>query len=374
MVPRTDSVEKNPQATGLLIPHHGIARSTGEHPRAAYLAFCRNVDLNGAFMTVADTRPKTALTTDAEIPVVVADRRRVAAGVVQLRLAPAGGALPPWNPGAHIDLLLPDGLVRQYSLCGEPDETEWTIMVLREQHGRGGSAYVHDELRAGQQLVARGPRNHFALEQAPRYRFIAGGIGITPILSMLRAVETSGADWSLAYCGRTREGLAQVDELTSRYGARVQLHIDAEQGMPGLEALMSSPQPGELLYACGPSGMLDAIERLRAGWPKGSVHFERFTPIEQEAAGNTEFEVELAASGKVLTIPADRPIIDVVREAGVQVLSSCQEGTCGTCETYVLSGEIDHRDSVLSEEERDEGEVMMICVSRARCPRLVLDI
>lgn len=130
-------------------------------------------------MTVADTRPKTALTTEAEIPVVVADRRQVAAGVVQLRLAPAGGALPPWNPGAHIDLLLPNGLVRQYSLCGEADETEWTIMVLRERHGRGGSAHVHDELRAGQQLVARGPRNHFALEQAPRYRFIAGGIGIT---------------------------------------------------------------------------------------------------------------------------------------------------------------------------------------------------
>jgi ferredoxin len=154
----------------------------------------------------------------------------------------------------------------------------------------------------------------------------------------------------------------------------VRLHIDAEQGKPDLEALMGDPRPGELLYACGPAGMLDAIDRLRAGWPEGSIRFERFTPIEQDTDGDTEFEVELAVSGTVLTVPADRPIIDVVREAGVQVLSSCQEGTCGTCETAVLSGEIDHRDSVLSEEERAEGEVMMICVSRARCPRLVLDL
>nr|WP_271209097.1 PDR/VanB family oxidoreductase [Rhodococcus wratislaviensis] len=326
-------------------------------------------------MTVAAHVPTTLPTADADFPVVVAGRRSVAEGVVQVRLTrPGADSLPDWSAGAHIDLLLPNGLERQYSLCGDVEDSAWTITVLREQDGRGGSAYVHDELQEGQTVRVRGPRNHFVQEAAPRYRFIAGGIGITPIIPMLRAAEASGAEWTLDYCGRRREGLAYVEELVGEFGDRVRLRIDSEQGAPNLPELLSSPQPDELLYACGPAGMLDAIVQFGGHWPKGAIHFERFTAVEYDTSLDVEFTVELAASGKVLTVPADRSILDVVREAGVQVLSSCQEGTCGTCETVVISGDIDHRDALLSEEEKQEGEVMMICVSRATCPRLVLDL
>ncbi|QFR03142.1 oxidoreductase [Streptomyces phaeolivaceus] len=312
---------------------------------------------------------------EVEIPVVVARRRRVTADIVRLWLIGVDARpLPSWTPGAHIDVLLPNGTERQYSLCGDPSDEEWSIMVLREPQGRGGSQYVHDAVWTGQKLKVRGPRNHFALDPAPRYRFLAGGIGITPILPMLREAEAAGAEWSLTYCGRSRQGMACAEELTVGHGGRVRLHVDSEQGVPDVAALLSDPRPGELLYACGPNSMLEAIERMGAHWPKGSIHFERFSAVTRDTTADTEFEVELASSGKVLTVPADRSILDVVRESGIQMLSSCQEGTCGTCETAVVSGQVDHRDAVLSKEEQEENEVMMVCVSRAACPRLVLDL
>jgi ferredoxin-NADP reductase len=326
-------------------------------------------------MQVLGTTTKRAEAGAPDIPAVVTSRRLMTADIVRLTLGdPAGGVLPPWAPGAHIDLILNDGMVRQYSLCGSPGDTEWTIMVLREEPGRGGSRQIHDRVEVGHRLVVRGPRNNFELGIAPKYRFLAGGIGITPLLPMLADAERSCADWTLTYCGRTRASMALVDDLVLRYGDRIRVHADDVDGMFDVRGFLSQPSPGELVYACGPAGLLDAVLAEAGGWPAGSIRFERFEALDVDMSADLSFEVELALTGTVLTVPADRSILDVVSEAGIQTLSSCQEGTCGTCETPVLSGEIDHRDAVLSAEERIDGDVMMICVSRAACGRLVLDL
>jgi ferredoxin-NADP reductase len=314
--------------------------------------------------------------TEVELDLVVTERWDAAAEVVALELRdPDGGTLPAWEPGAHIDLILDDGLTRQYSLCGDPaDRTRWRIGVLREPDGRGGSAFVHDKLVPGVTAAARGPRNHFPLEPAPRYRFIAGGIGITPILPMLAAATAAGADWTLTYGGRTAASMAFVDELRA-YGDRVRLRPQNEHGLLDLDALLGEPTPDTLVYCCGPGPLLDAVEERCASWPSGALHVERFTPKEQgEPVLHDSFEVELAQSATTLTVPPDRSILEVVEDAGVFVLSSCREGTCGTCETGVLAGEVDHRDSLLTDEERAANDTMFICVSRAACPRLVLDL
>ncbi|MFE7275516.1 PDR/VanB family oxidoreductase [Streptomyces sp. NPDC057623] len=308
-----------------------------------------------------------------EAELVVARREFAADGVLALTLRhPLGEELPAWEPGAHIDVVLGPELERQYSLCGDPrDRSAWRIAVLREPEGRGGSARVHEELGQGDKVRVRGPRNHFALRPAPRYRFIAGGIGITPILPMLAAAEAAGAEWSLLYGGRTRRSMAFAEEL-SRYGAdRVTVAPQDETGLLDLASVLDGVPEGTLVYCCGPGPLLDAVE---ARCPAGLLHMERFTPKEQEGGENTEFEVELAQSGRTLTVPADVSVLDAVRGAGVEVLFSCTEGTCGTCETDVLDGTPDHRDSVLTAEEQESGETMMICVSRCRGKRLVLDL
>lgn len=304
---------------------------------------------------------------------LVVDRRESAAdGVLALTLRhPLGEQLPAWEPGAHIDVVLGPELERQYSLCGDPaDRTAWRIAVLREPDGRGGSAHVHEELGQGAKVRVRGPRNHFALRPAPRYRFVAGGIGITPILPMLAAAESAGAEWTLLYGGRTRNSLAFTQEL-SRYGDRVTVAPQDETGLLDLASVLDDVPEGTLVYCCGPGPLLDAVE---ARCPAGVLHVERFAPKEQETGANTAFEVELAQSGRTLTVPADVSVLDAVRATGVEVLFSCTEGTCGTCETDVLEGTPDHRDSVLTDEEREAGETMMICVSRCRGKRLVLDL
>ncbi|MEV6824118.1 PDR/VanB family oxidoreductase [Amycolatopsis sp. NPDC051102] len=303
------------------------------------------------------------------LDLLVDRKEKVADDVVALTLrAPGGGSLPPWEPGAHVDLVLP-GFRRQYSLCGDPsDASAYQVAVLRERDGRGGSAYVHDVLSAGDSLQVEGPRNHFALVDAERYLFIAGGIGITPILPMLASVARSGREWQLVYGGRTRASMAFTAEL-ARHGDRVVFRPQDEHGLLDLPALLAGAGPGTAVYCCGPEPLLAAVEALEPA----DLHVERFTPRE-EAGPRTAFEVELAGSGRVLPVPADRSILEVVEEAGVQVLSSCREGTCGTCETGVLGGTPDHRDSVLTADERLESEVMMLCVSRACSPRLVLDL
>ncbi|WP_406170798.1 PDR/VanB family oxidoreductase [Streptomyces canus] len=310
---------------------------------------------------------------DAYEAELVVDRRDSAAdGVLALTLRhPLGEQLPQWEPGAHIDVVLGPGLERQYSLCGDPaDRTAWRIAVLREPAGRGGSAHVHEQLGQGDKVGVRGPRNHFTLRPAPRYRFIAGGIGITPILPMLAAAEAEGAEWTLLYGGRTRESMAFTEEL-SRYGDRVTVAPQDESGLLDLASVLDGVPEGTLVYCCGPGPLLDAVEER---CPAGLLHVERFTPKEQPAADNTEFEVELAQTGTTVTVAPDVSVLDAVRASGVEVLFSCTEGTCGTCETDVLDGTPDHRDSVLTDEEREAGETMMICVSRCRGKKLVLDL
>ncbi|GAA4623367.1 PDR/VanB family oxidoreductase [Actinoallomurus vinaceus] len=312
-----------------------------------------------------------------ETEVIVVGRDHAADGVVRLTLRrPDGGPLPAWEPGAHTDLLLADGLVRQYSLCGSPaDRAVWRIAVLREPGGRGGSAYVHDRLVEGSRLRVRGPRNNFALRPADRYLFVAGGIGITPLLPMVAAAERAGARWRLLYGGRTRASMAFLDELAV-HGDAVSVRPQDETGLLDLDAFLAEPDDRTLVYCCGPEPLLAAVEeRCRAGWPPGALRIERFQPKEETApAGTSSFAVVLARSGRTLTVPPDRSVLDVVRSAGVEVLYSCTEGTCGTCETDVLEGEPDHRDSVLTDEERAGGETMMICVSRSCGPRLILDL
>ncbi|WP_159325796.1 PDR/VanB family oxidoreductase [Streptomyces tendae] len=311
-----------------------------------------------------------------EAELVVARRETAADGVLVLTLRhPLDERLPAWEPGAHVDVVLGPGLERQYSLCGDPaDRAEWRIAVLREKDGRGGSAYVHGELRAGDEVRVRGPRNNFRLEPAPRYRFVAGGIGITPVLPMLAAAEEAGAEWTLLYGGRTRAGMAFTQEL-ARYGDRVTLVPEDESGLLDLASVLDDLSPDTLVYCCGPGPLLDAVE---ARCPAGSLRVERFRPKEADgdapAEAEAEFEVVLARSGRTVVVPPGVSVLDAVRGSGVEVLYSCTEGTCGTCETEVVEGDPDHRDSVLTEEERAAGETMLICVSRCRGRRLVLDL
>ncbi|MEV6117023.1 PDR/VanB family oxidoreductase [Streptomyces sp. NPDC052109] len=307
-----------------------------------------------------------------ESELVVSAREFVADGVLALTLCdPLGHELPAWEPGAHVDLLLGPGLERQYSLCGDPaDRSAWRIAVLREPAGRGGSAHVHERLGEGTKVRVRGPRNRFRQEPAPRYRFIAGGIGITPILPMLAAAEQAGTEWTLLYGGRSRSSMAFAGEL-ARYGDRVALAPQDETGLLDLDPVLDGLPDGTLVYCCGPGPLLDAVEQR---CPAGALRVERFRPRERQAPAGSEFEVVLARSGRAVTVPPDVSVLDAVRAAGVEVLYSCTEGTCGTCETDVLAGAPDHRDSVLTEEERSAGDTMMICVSRCRGARLVLDL
>ncbi|MEU6145578.1 PDR/VanB family oxidoreductase [Streptomyces sp. NPDC047081] len=292
-------------------------------------------------------------------------------------LTASDGPLPRWEAGAHIDLVLDDGMVRQYSLCGDPDDSgAWRIAVLREDEGRGGSRFLHERVGVGSRIPVRGPRNHFPLVRADGYRFVAGGIGITPLLPMIRAAEKSGAEWTLVYGGRTRAGMAFTREL-ERYGDRVELVPQDERGLIDLDAVLADPVPGHRVYCCGPAPLLSAVEERCRAWPVGSLHAERFAPVAPvggDERGPAEFDVVFARSGRSVTVPRGRSILEAARSVGIEVLSSCEEGTCGSCETAVLEGEADHRDVVLTDEERQAGEVMMICVSRSHGPVLRLDL
>lgn len=324
------------------------------------------------------------MTAEQEFEVVVVRREPAADGVVLLDLSrPDGTPLPEWRPGAHIDVVLVPGetpaqnLERQYSLCGDPaDRTVWRIGVLREPGGRGGSAHVHDSVLVGDRLVVRGPRSHFGLAEGDGpVLFVAGGIGITPILPMIAAAAAAGRDWRLAYAGRSRATMAFVAELTEAHGDRVEVFAADEGVRLALGAWTAPGVDGVPVHCCGPSRMVDEVESLSAAWPAGTLHRERFEPkTPTEHAPDVAFEVELELSGLTVTVPADRSVLEVVEEAGALVLSSCREGTCGTCETPVIEGVVDHRDSVLTPAEQAANTSMMICVSRAACPRLVLEL
>ena len=306
----------------------------------------------------------------------VNSREKAADGVVTLELAATDGhRLPDWAPGAHVDLVLPNGATRQYSLCGYRwDAHRYRIGVLREPDGRGGSAYVHEELRTGDVVGIGGPRNNFPLVPAQRYLFVAGGIGITPLLPMIHQAELLGIEWQLLYGGRSRSSMAFTDELTG-YGNRVQVVPQDESGLLDLAEFLGEPRPDTRVYACGPAPLLAALEDATAGWPAHAVRTERFVATDAGApARDAPFEVELARRGVTVTVGPERTVLEAVADAGVDVLSSCRRGTCGTCETAVLAGEPDHRDSVLDDEARRAGDCMLVCVSRSCGDRLTLDL
>ncbi|MFE3281352.1 PDR/VanB family oxidoreductase [Nocardia sp. NPDC059239] len=302
--------------------------------------------------------------------------------VLSLTLAdPMGTDLPAWSPGAHIDLILPSGLIRQYSLCGPPgDRGRYRVAVLRVDTGRGGSVEVHETVLEGKTIDIRGPRNNFPLRPAPAYVFLAGGIGITPILPMIRETAASGTPWTLYYGGRTLEHMAFRDELALLDEGNVHILPQDVDGIIDLAEIAAAGPDGAQYYCCGPESMIAAAEEAcSASNPPCELHVERFgaqqtATISQTSPDNGEFEVELTQSGTVLTVPPERTLLDVVREARPDVPFSCESGYCGTCETRVLAGEPEHRDDYLEEEERAACNTMMICVSRSRSPRIVLDL
>jgi ferredoxin-NADP reductase len=315
----------------------------------------------------------------SQIEVQVTGMRLEAEGVISLELRAVDRApLPEWSPGAHIDLLLPSGLVRQYSLCGDPlDRSHLRIGVLLEAKGRGGSREVHEQLRVGQRVAIRGPRNAFPLERGKRYLFVAGGIGITPILAMAREAQRAGADWQLIYGGRSRRSMAFIDELLALGGERVAILPADESGLLDLEDIAARAAAGVHTYSCGPAPLLDALtERFKVEGLSERLHLERFAPTAPApCAGNGQgLTLILARSGREVAVPDDRSVMQALREAGCDVSSSCEQGVCGMCETRVLAGEVDHRDMLLTDSERARNNVMMVCVSRARTPTLTLDL
>ena len=308
---------------------------------------------------------------------IVRDRRDEADGVVSLTLAhPDGHDLPAWTAGAHVDLTVDEGVVRQYSLSSDPAErATWRLGVLREPAGRGGSEFVCTKLGVGDLVEVSEPRNHFALVPAARYRFVAGGIGITPILAMIAEARAAGAAWSLLYGGRTRSSMAFLDELAV-HGDRVTVVPQDEQGLLPLADVLAGLDADTVVHACGPAPMLAAVEaHVRPGT---ALHVERFTPREvpDDGAGDIAFEVAFVASGRTATVPAGTSILAVAEDLGLAVDFSCREGTCGSCETPLLAGRAEHRVAVLEPSEQAEDTCLMICVSRAArgCARLELDL
>ncbi|MET9963739.1 PDR/VanB family oxidoreductase [Streptomyces sp. NPDC006326] len=297
---------------------------------------------------------------------LIVSRTEPAEGVLQLVLESAD--LPPWTPGAHVDVRLPSGLIRQYSLCGDPADTgRYTIAVRLIEDGRGGSREAHGRLTEGAELALRPPRNRFELVPAPSYAFVAGGIGITPILPMLRAATAAGADWTLLYCGRSRASMPFLPELEA-YGPRVTLAPQDETGLPDLTALRAAG-PGTAVYCCGPDGLMAAV---RAAAPAGTpVHLERFTPAASTGTSRP-FTVELHRSGRTIEVAADESALTAVRRELPDTPYSCEQGFCGTCQHRVLAGEVDHRDTLLTDGEREDS--MLLCVSRATSAHLVLDL
>jgi tetrachlorobenzoquinone reductase len=304
-----------------------------------------------------------------------------AQGINSYELRPMPGQeLPPFTAGSHIDLHLPNGMIRSYSLVNPQSERHrYVIAVNRDASSRGGSRYVHESVRPGDLLTVSAPRNNFELkEDAPHSLLIAGGIGITPIWCMVQRLEELGRPWELYYCTRTRQNAAFLDELR-QLGERVHLNLhvnfDEEPGgkMLDIAGVLATAKPETHVYCCGPLPMLAAFEEAAKGRAPETVHVEYFSAKEAPAAGGG-FTVVLAKSGKTIAVPPGKTILDAVLDAGIDAPYACMEGVCGTCETKVIEGEPDHRDLVLSQEERAASKTMMICCSGCNSARLVLDL
>jgi ferredoxin-NADP reductase len=322
-------------------------------------------------------RGTAALKLDIRSVLIPADR------VVSIELGASDGSpLPGWDPGAHIDLHLPSGLVRSYSLHGDPrDRGSYHIAVLNVENGRGGSAEVHRVAAPGIELPASVPLNSFGMESASHYLFIAGGIGVTPLLPMALAASRAGKPWTFVYGGRTRTSMAFLDRLAALPGGRLEVVPQDELGLPDLARSFAAAPAGAAAYCCGPGGMLTAATDVGASTrPDVAVHVEVFAASAGPATGNDTadgdhpFEVELARSGLTIEVPAGVSVLDAVRARIPGVMSNCEQGICSSCETAVLAGTPDHRDSVLTPKEKAANRYMMICVSRSLTPRLVLDL
>ena len=296
-----------------------------------------------------------------------------------------GEALPCWQPGAHVELALEpcvsvgnnnsnDTILRHYSLCSDPSNTQqWQVAVLKEENGRGGSQFIHSQVKVGDVIKVSEPRNHFTFNSRKKCLFIAGGIGITPILPMIRQAEKEGVDWRLLYLSRERNRLAFVEQLVSYEPSRIHLHGDKEDGGIDLAAILAECDSETCVYSCGPKRLLDALEERAAVQSEWSLHIERFSSGPIDTTGAT-FDVVINSTGQRFSIAEGQSILGVLRDAGINIPISCRNGVCGSCETGVLSGVPDHRDSILSPEEREENDFMMLCVSRSFTPELVLDL
>ncbi len=286
-----------------------------------------------------------------------------------------GGDLPEFTPGSHISLRVPNGLVRKYSLCNDPAERDrYVIAVLREAAGRGGSASLVDDAKDGDEILIAPPRNDFPLVKSPAgYTFIAGGIGITPIMSMIRHLKSTGGRFKLYYCTRSPEQTAFRDELSGPgFRGQAVIHHDGGDPARALDLWPVLEQPKGRVYCCGPRGLMTAVRDMTGHWSPSAVRFEAFTEPQKHTADDKPFRVRLARSGTVVEVPAGTTILDAIRAAGHRAASSCESGTCGTCRTKLIAGEADHRDLVLADNERADN--IMICVSRARSSDLVIDM
>ncbi len=312
--------------------------------------------------------------------VVVQETEMLTDDIMRIRLAAADGqTLPRWTPGSHIDLVCGElGISRQYSLCSDPADTQvLDIAVLREDAGRGGSAWVHQHLRRGVPLRIRGPRNHFHFdEQAGKVIFIAGGIGITPICAMARVARDRGMDYQIHYCGRSRTSMALLSLLEQQHGQQLHVYAADEGRRADLARLLATPEPNTQIYACGPQRMTDSLKQLCETWPQDALHIEHFhsTLGKLDPQKEHAFEAELRQSGLTVTVGAEQTLLQALRAANIDIQSDCEEGLCGSCEVGVLDGEPEHRDVVLTRPERAAGKKMMSCCSRARGKRIVLDL
>lgn len=328
-------------------------------------------------------RPPALAAPDRTVELTVSERAVIAhdQDVVALTLIASGRErrrLPAWHPGAHIDVHLPSARVRQYSLCGNPDELDsYRIAVRRIPDGGGGSIEVHDALQVGTTVSTNGPRNAFPLtipgygSPSRRFHFIAGGIGITPILPMLGLAERLGVEWSMVFAGRSRDSLPFLDEL-ARFGDRIRVRTDDVGGGPTAGQLLGDCPDGTAVYACGPAPMLTAIRARLADRSRVELHFERFAAA--PVIDGEKFTVSIASTGEAVQVGAEETVLSALQRAGVRAPYSCQQGFCGTCRTRVLGGNVDHRDTLLTEPERRDG-LMLVCVSRAHDGEdLILDL
>lgn len=301
--------------------------------------------------------------------------------IVSFELASANGApLASFSAGSHIDVHIPGGLTRQYSLCNDTTEQHrYRIAVLRDEASRGGSVAMHDQVHIGDVLHISSPKNHFPLQHAARTLLFAGGIGVTPLLCMAQRLAATGADFNLHYCTRSVERTAFQQEISdSVFADRVQFHYDA--GPPdqklNLEVALGNPQTEKQLYVCGPVGFIDYVVATAKskGWNSEQIHVEYFGAAVQDPSGDVGFEIKIASTGQTYSIGADENIVQVLKSNGIEILTSCEQGVCGTCITRVLEGQPDHRDMYFTDEERIKNDQFTPCCSRSISKTLVLDL